>query len=290
VIETDVELADGRTVHVYDGATADDSATVDDGATADADLAVFWHHGTPQTGQPPVPMLARPGVRWVGHDRPGYGGSTPQPGRDVASVAADVAAIADALGIGRFAVMGASGGGPHALACAALLPDRVLAVVSLAGLAPFGADGLDWYAGMYDTGVAELTAAVRGRAALAAFLAGSDFDPSMFTSADHAELADGDYGPWLAACAGQGMAKGPDPFVDDDLAFVGPWGFDPTAITVPIRLLHGGQDRAVPATHGEWLAKHCRTADLVRYPDDGHISVFHGAPDAMDWLIATARR
>ena len=108
--ETDLTLSDGRTLHVYD--TGADHAR----------LTVFWHHGTPNTGAPPEPLFpaaAARGIRWVSHDRPGYGPSTPKPGRDVAAVAADVASIADALGIGRFAVMGHSGGGPHALACGA---------------------------------------------------------------------------------------------------------------------------------------------------------------------------
>jgi len=141
VTESDLRLADGRTIHVYDNGAEE----------PDARLAVFWHHGTPNIGAPPEPLFpaaARLGIRWVSYDRPGYGGSTPHPGRDVASAATDVAAVADALGIGQFAVMGHSGGAPHALACGALLPERVLGVVSAAGLAPFGAEGLDWFAGM----------------------------------------------------------------------------------------------------------------------------------------------
>jgi pimeloyl-ACP methyl ester carboxylesterase len=117
VTETDLALDDGRTLHVYDTGAGDGAAG----------LAVFWHHGTPNTGAPPEPLFAAAaerGIRWVSHDRPGYGGSTPHPGRDVASAAADVATVADALGIDRFAVMGHSSGSPHALACAAVLPGR----------------------------------------------------------------------------------------------------------------------------------------------------------------------
>lgn len=126
VRETDLELSDGRALHVYD-ASADG---------ADARLAIFWHHGTPNIGAPPEPLLpaaAQRGIRWVSYDRPGYGGSTPHPGRDVASAAADVSSIADVLGIGEFAVMGHSGGGTYALACGALLPERILGVVCVAG-------------------------------------------------------------------------------------------------------------------------------------------------------------
>src|ERR1700682_3079385 len=147
VKERDLESSDGRRLHLYD-TRADD---------AEARLTVFWHHGTPNLGEPPVPLLptsAERGIRWVSHDRPGYGGSTPHPGRDVASAAADVAAIADALGIGRFAVMGHSGGGGHALACGALLSERVIGAVNISGLAPYGAVGLDWFAGMGAAGAA----------------------------------------------------------------------------------------------------------------------------------------
>ena len=163
VTEADLELSDGRTLHYYD--------THGDGQ--DARTAVFWHHGTPNVGSPPEPLFpaaAENGLRWVSYDRPAYGGSSPNPGRDIASAAGDVAAIADALGIGRFAALGHSGGGPHALACGALLPERVIAVVSVSASAPFDAEGLDWFAGWSPSGVAEQRAALAGRAALQAYL------------------------------------------------------------------------------------------------------------------------
>src|ERR671913_567327 len=152
VTETDLELGDGRTLHAYDTGAND----------ADNRLAIFWHHGSPNIGAPPEPLFSaaeRLGIRWVSHDRPGYGGSTPRPDRDVASAAADASAVADALGIGRFAVMGHSGGGSHALACAALLQERVLGVVVVAGMTPFGAEGLDWFEGFGSAGGGELRAA-----------------------------------------------------------------------------------------------------------------------------------
>ena len=275
VSETDMEVGDGRRLHVYDTGPAD----------GDAPLAVFWHHGTPNLGAPPEPLLpaaAARGIRFVAHDRPGYGGSIPLPGRDVASAAADVSSIADALGIEQFAVMGHSGGAAHALACAALLPDRVLATVSVGGLAPFQAEGLDWFAGMAAFGAAELRAATRGRVELNDYLAASDFDPAQFTPADHATLA----GPWswLGVIAGQARKGGPGGMLDDDLAYVAPWGFDPAQLSSPVLLLQGGLDRIVPSSHGQWLAGHIRGSEFWLRPDDGHISVLNSATASLDWL------
>jgi pimeloyl-ACP methyl ester carboxylesterase len=278
VAERDCELVDGRTLHVYDS------------GDTDAALTVFWHHGTPQTGEPPVPLLpasARLGIRWVSHDRPGYGGSTSHPGRDVASVVQDAAAVADALGVERFAVMGASGGGPHALACAALLPDRVVGVLSFAGIAPFEAAGLDWYAAMGTAGQAEFRAAEQSRDALAHHLSVAEFDPDLFVPADHAALA-GSWS-WLGASAGRAMAAGLDGMLDDDLAFVRPWGFDLDDVVAPVLIVHGGQDRMVPASHGDWLAAHLRRAELLRSPDDGHVSVLTRAEEALGWLTEHTR-
>jgi len=277
VREFDVDGRDGRVLHAYDTA---------DGDTGDL-VAVFWHHGTPNLGAPPAPLFPaaeRLGLRWVSYDRPGYGGSTPRRGRDIASAAADVSSVADALGIDRFAVMGHSGGGPHALACAALLPERVLGVVSGAGLAPFGAEGLDWFAGMTASGVASLRAAAAGRAAKEQHQAsGEEYDPE-FTPADQAALA-GEWG-WLATVVGPAIEAGPGGLIDDDLAYVNPWGFDPGQVAAPVLVVHGGRDRIVPSAHGQWLARHCRAAVLWLKPTDGHISILNSAPAALDWLRA----
>jgi len=275
VTPTDLVLGDGRTLHAYD-ALADG---------VDAGLAVFWHHGTPNLGAPPEPLLpaaARLGIRWVSYDRPGYGGSTSHPGRDVASAAADVAGVADALGIEQFAVMGHSGGAAHALACAALLPERVMAAVCVSGLAPYHAEGLDWFAGMGAAGAAELRAAARGRAALEGHLATAEFDPELFTPADHAALA-GDWS-WLLTVVEQAMEGGLGGMVDDDLAGVAPWGFDPGQVRPPVLFVHGGQDRMVPSGHSQWLARRAPGAELWLRPDDGHVSVLRAAEAALGWL------
>jgi len=272
-METDLELGDGRTLHVYD--------------TGDAygRLAVFWHHGTPNIGAPPEPLFAAAedlGIRWVSYDRAGYGRSTPDPGRNLASAAAGVSAVADRLGIDRFALMGHSGGGSHALACGALLEERVVGMVSVAGLAPYGAEGLDFFAGMAPSGVASLGAAAEGRVAKERFQASdAEYDPE-FTAADHAAL-EGEWS-WFADVVGPAVEGGPGGLIDDDLAYVSPWGVDPTGAKAPILLLHGGRDRVVPSSHGEWLARHCPSTDLRLYADDGHISVLNQGAAALEWL------
>jgi pimeloyl-ACP methyl ester carboxylesterase len=274
VTETDLQLSDGRALHVYDT-----------GADDDVRLTVFWHHGTPNTGAPPAPLFptsARLGIRWVSYDRPGYGGSTSSPGRDVASAATYVASVADALGIDRFAVMGHSGGGPHALACGALLPQRVLGVVSLAGLAPFGAEGLDWFAGMAASAAASLRAAAAGREAKERYEAsGAQYDPE-FTAADRAALS-GEWA-WLPSVVGPAVKAGPGGLIDDDLAYVAPWGFEPAQATPPALFLHGRRDRVAPSSHGEWLARRCPAGELRLSSDDGHISILGSAAAAMEWL------
>jgi pimeloyl-ACP methyl ester carboxylesterase len=280
VNEIDLELSDGRRLHVYD-------TRMDDAA---ARLAIFWHHGTPNLGEPPEPLLpaaAQRGIRWVSYDRPGYGGSAPHPDRDLASAAADVSAIADAVGIGQFAVMGHSGGAAHALACGALLPERVIGAVSVSGLAPFDAEGLDWFAGMWAGGAAELRAATRGRAALEDLLSSSEFDPEMFTPADHAALAGA--WRWLGVIAGRAIAGGLGGMVDDDLAYVAPWGFHCGEMRVPVLILQGGQDRIAPSSHGKWLARQIRSAEVWLRPDDGHISVLSSGVAAMAWLLERAK-
>lgn len=259
---------------------------------------MLWHHGSPQTGAPLVPLLsaaAERGIRLLSYGRPSYGGSSPHPGRDVASAASDVEQIADALGLARFAVMGASGGGPHALACAALLPTRVSSVACLASLAPFlanrangadGADGpgaIDWFGGMASDG-ASLRAALAGRPAREHHERTTVFDPASFIARDYTALA----GPWssLSADAGKAAAAGSDGLIDDDLAFVAPWGFDVASITAPVLLIHGGQDRVVPPAHSEWLHRRLPRSELWSRPDDGHISILEACPSALDWLRA----
>ena len=277
--EFEVQLPDGRTLHAYD--TGEEAAR--------ERLTVIWHHGTPNIGLPPEPLFPtseRLGIRWLSYDRPSYGGSSPRPGRDVASAASDVAAIADAAGVDRFATMGHSGGSMHALACAALLPHRVSVVVSVSALAPFEADGLDWFAGMAPGGVATLQAAAGGREAKEQYEASAPEGDAGFTAADHAALA-GDWS-WVMTVVEPALQAGPAGMIDDDLAYVAPWGFDPSEVDVPVLLVHGGQDRIAPVAHAEWLASRIPNSELRVEPNDGHVSVLSSAPEALEWLAARA--
>jgi pimeloyl-ACP methyl ester carboxylesterase len=275
ITEADLVLGDGRTLHYYDAS---------DGAQ-DARTPVFWHHGTPNVGSPPEPLFqaaADNGLRWVSYDRPAYGGSSPNPGRDIASAAGDVAAIADALGVVRFAVLGHSGGGPHALACAALLPGRVVAAVSVSAPAPLDAEGLDWFAGWSRSGVQEQRAAQAGRAALEAYLPTAEFDQENFTPGDRLALED--RWSWLGDVVGKAMQQGDEGMVEDLLAAARAWGFGPADIGVPVLVMHGTQDGMVPCGHGEWLAANCPAAELLLSPGAGHITVLDSAPAALRWL------
>ena len=173
VAEQDVVVAGGRVLCAYDSGPAGERSG----------LTVTWHHGSPQTGRLPDPLraaAAERGIRLLSYGRPSYGGSTPQPGRTVGDAAADTVAVLDAFGVDRAAAVGASGGGPHALAGAARLPDRVTAVVALAGPAP-RTDDFDWAAGQNG-----LRVGAQGRAARAAYAETAEFDASSFTAADYA--------------------------------------------------------------------------------------------------------
>ncbi|MCZ4491088.1 MAG: alpha/beta hydrolase fold protein [Conexibacter sp.] len=270
-----VSTPDGRVLEVHAGGDP-------------AGRTVVLHHGTPAGGllyDRDDALAATLGLRLIGYDRPGYGGSTRDPGRTVAGAAADVLTILDALGVERFATWGMSGGGPHALACAALAPERCAVAVTVAGVAPFDARGLDWLAGMGDDNVAEFGAARAGEEALAAYLTPfvpelRDADPAELVAAMRSVLSDVDaaaltdaLGDHLAAATAHGLAPGGEGWIDDDLAFARPWGFSLDAIAVPVEVWQGEHDLMVPPAHGRWLAQHVARADLHFREDDGHLSL-----------------
>ncbi|BDZ53989.1 alpha/beta fold hydrolase [Agromyces marinus] len=254
----------------------------DSGASHPGAPVVVWHAGSPHTGEPLEPLVraarAR-GIRLVTFARPGYGGSTPRPGRDVASVAHDVAALADALDLDRFAVAGYSGGGPHALACAALLPDRVTAAAVLASPSPYGADD-GWFAGMHEPGA--LRAAAVSRDERLRFAETDEFDPAQFTDRDFAVLG-GEWGA-VGRDAGRAESAGPGGLVDDDVAFTRAWGFELADVHVPVLLVQGELDRVIPRAHAVRLVAGLPGARLWMRLDDGHVAVLDVVPEVLDWL------
>ncbi|WP_084127410.1 alpha/beta fold hydrolase [Demequina sp. NBRC 110054] len=272
---------DGRAVGWYDAGTGGGDA-----------LALIWHHGSPNIGEPPEPLFSLAdelGIRMLGFDRPGYGGSDAMPARSVADIAPLAEAVADAAGAERFAVVGHSGGGPHALACAALLPSRVSAVVTLAGVAPLVAPedgpsglGTSWWDGMHSVGTAELKAALKGGEALEELLASEEWDPSTFTDRD-LEALDGRWS-WFNRIAAAGVETGVGGLVADDLAFVRPWGFSVTDVTASTRIVQGDEDRIVPVQHGGWLAEAVPEAEYQVRSGDGHLTVVDAAFEALEWI------
>ena len=265
-------------------------------------------HGTPgcRYGGPPPDkpdLYERLGVRFIGFDRAGYGMSTRQPGRRMADAATDVSNLADHLEIDQFAVTGGSGGGPHCLAVATLTPERVTRVACVVGIAPFGEEGLapeDWLAGMTKGNVDEFTWALEGEATLRRNmerLAAEDLprvavDPSTALGDDY-ELSDGDR-EIMARPALQERIKrlmqesyrtGVDGWVDDDLGFVHPWGFDVGDLKVPSMVWFGVHDTLVPATHGEWLASHIPGCAVVRMTG-GHMELMNRVEDLVRWLVS----
>jgi pimeloyl-ACP methyl ester carboxylesterase len=269
-----IELPDGRRLVVHDSGSS--------GATNE--LCLVWHHGSPQTGallEPVVEAAAARGIRVVSYGRPSYGGSSPNRGRDIASAAGDVVRILDELAVHRCFVMGASGGGPHALACAAVLPDRVAAAVTLASPAPCST-AFDWFEGMAAPDA--VRSALDGREAREKFAETEEFDPSQFIDRDWAALR----GTWASLGQDAEMAgqEGFEGLVDDDVALVSPWGFDLASIKVAVLLVQGGADRVIPPSHAHALLAAIPTAELWLRPLDGHISVLNVVPVAMDWLLA----
>jgi pimeloyl-ACP methyl ester carboxylesterase len=285
--ELDLLLPDGRALHVYE-------------AGDPSGQPVLVHHGTPGSGMLMPAWIADArlrGICLIGYDRPGYGGSDRHLGRSVADVASDVAAIADAYGASRLLTWGFSGGGPHALACAAVRPDRIAAAAALASVAPYDAEGLDWSEGMGESNLDEFAAARAGETELRTFLdaesagigaAGADGLAealrTLLPPVDRAALT-GEVADFFYANMTRGLSCGVDGWLDDDVAFIRPWGFDLSAITVPLLVTQGRHDLMVPYSHGEWLVGHIAGAQALLLPDDGHITRVTRVDDVHSWLL-----
>ena len=279
---------DGRTLSVREGGDPQG-------------FPVLVHSGTPASSllyEPHLRDAEAKGIRLFSFDRAGYAGSTRNVGRRVADVAADVEAVADALGIGRFAVWGVSGGGPHTLATAAPLPERVTAIALLASVAPYGADGLDFFEGMGEKNVEEFTLVLesdeqhresleRDRAEF------RELSPEQLVEAWETLLGPADRAVLtgrIAAFVIESTLAGIDPsldgWFDDDVAFTRDWGFDLGSIGTPALYWHGEQDKFVPFSHGLWLAERIPGVESRLTPDDGHLTLFeHRVPEVHAWLL-----
>ena len=260
------------------------------------------HHGTPgsrHVSRIVARAAVRRGLRFVTTSRPGYGGSDRHAGRSVADVAADSAALLDALRADSAYVSGGSGGGPHALACGALLGHRVRAVAVIAGVAPYDAEGLDWLAGMGEDNVVEFTATQQGEAVLRPLL--DTFRPELLNADAEGVLAvlggllpdvdraclTGEVVEDAAASMAESVSVSVDGWLDDDLAFAKPWGFGLEALaSVRVSIWQGDADLMVPFAHGQWLAGRLPGARVHLLTGEGHLSIGVGHVDAiLDELI-----
>ena len=292
--EYTVTAPDGRTIGVAEYGPEDGTP-------------VFSIHGTPGSrygGPPPEKpdLYDRLGVRSIGFDRAGYGRSTRKAGRNVADAAADVEAIARHLGVAEFAVVGGSGGGPHCLAVATLLGDRVTRASCVVGVAPYGDHGVptdEWMVGMTKGNIDEFNWSLAGEATMrpnlerlaAEELPRLEIDPATALGDDY-ELSEGDreimsrpaFAQRIKRGSQEAYRNGVDGWVDDNLAFVKPWGFDLKELSVPTMVWFGLHDTLVPASHGEWLAENVNGAKVVRMAG-GHMELANRAEDMVTWLI-----
>ena len=284
-----IQTRDKRTLDVHEGGDP-------------AGFPVLFHHGTPAAGlvyEPHAALAREQGIRLIGYDRAGYGSSTRAKNRRVADCVADVTEIADTLHLDSFATWGISGGGPHALACAALCDDRLKAVASLASVAPYGADGLNWLEGMGEENHVEFGKVLDGEEALRAYCSTAaeqmvNANPeelvqvleSLLGPEDKSVLT-GRFAEYMLECDNHGLEHGLDGWIDDDFAFLEPWGFELGDITRPVLLLHGEDDRFVPVSHGHWLAARIPEVEARIDAADGHLTLFERRMREVNaWLLS----
>ena len=266
---------------------------------------VFLLHGTPGGRLGPRPrgiVLYRLGIRLISFDRPGYPGSDRHRGRNVAAAAGNVRVIADYLGIDRFSVVGRSGGGPHALACAALLPDRVASAAALGSLAPCDAADLDWNAGMtesnvqaYRTAKADPPDVLRAILQRRAARVSKDSEgllrilwPEM-SAHDKEIINDITLRQVVANSHVEALSNNcVDGWVDDVIALSRPWGFEPDKIVAPVKLWSGRNDVFSPVSHTYWLAQRIGGADVEIDEGKSHFGAITILPRILSWVARQA--
>jgi pimeloyl-ACP methyl ester carboxylesterase len=283
-----LETGDGRTLAVTEGGDPDG-------------VPCLVHQGTPNSRLqygPDVAVAREHGIRMITYDRPGYGGSTAQPGRTIADCAKDARAILGGLGIDRALSWGHSGGGPHVLACAALLPDLIPAAASLASPAPWGAEGLDWLDGMGELNADYHRLFLKDRAAARKKLEadrvetlGANAEQTLeiiktLVSPADAAVFTPELAQFFVDSGAAGLAPGGEGWWEDAVALVDPWGFELSDISIPVLLVHGQQDRFVPFGHGVWLASQVPGVEARLTDDDGHLTLpVHHLGEVYDWLL-----
>jgi pimeloyl-ACP methyl ester carboxylesterase len=286
--ELDVNLRDGRTLHVFDEGDPDGKV-------------VLLHHGTPGSGityPPDIELGRNRGLRLISYDRAGYGGSTPNPGRLVVDVVADIEDVLDSLEIERYVSLGGSGGCPHSFACAAR-SERCLAAGAIASPTPYPAEGLDWTAGMGEQNIDEFGLALEGPEKLEPYL---EHEADEFRTASPEQIKDvlasvlppvdaavltGERAEHVKRDFDRAIAQGIAGWRDDDLAFTKPWGFELSEIRVPTLLWQGVQDKMVPVAHARWLEERIPGVESHISEEDGHLSISVGRlGEIFDWLAA----
>ena len=290
-----VTTPDGRTLEILTGGAQDG-------------LPFLFHSGTPSAVLRYEPLWVaaeRAGLRLVTYSRPGYGASAPRPTGPPVAIAADAvdsATVLDALGLDRFVTLGWSGGGPRALACAALLGERCLAAVSFAGVAPADAPDLDFTAGMGPENVRDFELAAQGREALRpvveeqvaefAAVTGEQIVAAFGELIDEVDAAalTGEFADYVAGSFRHAMAQGPVGLLEDNLQVMQPWGFDVEDIAVPVGVWQGAHDKMVPFAHGQWLAARIPGARSHLFADEGHLSLVHRMDEMLAELVTLAAR
>jgi pimeloyl-ACP methyl ester carboxylesterase len=289
---TPLQLHDGRRLDVYVHGDPDGPAGT-----------VLYHHGSPSSGLIPPSwdaQSAAAGVRLISFSRAGYGSSTRREGRSVADNVTDAVEVLDAMGVPRAWVLGWSGGGPHAIACAGMAPDRFPGAATIGGVAPYPAEGIDWFEGMGPENIEEFKGVLAdpGYSVRSAErdwpkyrdVTGPELADALGGLIDHVDRGSltGEFAESTAAATREGLRESYWGWVDDDWAFARkPWGFDLGAITAPIHVWQGGHDKMVPFGHGGWLCDHIPTACRHLDPEEGHLTLALDAfPRILDELIA----
>ena len=265
----------------------------------DSTRAIVFHHGTPASASlwsQWFTYAAEAGIRAISYSRAGYGTSDRDFGRSIVSVNKDIAEVLESKGIEKFVAIGWSGGGPHALANTLL--DNNVGAITLAGVGAYGVDDLDFLEGMAQENYDEFGASLQGEDVIQQWFIDN---ASVFKSAGGAEIREafgglisdadkksmeGSFADVIAAAIRSGLAVSFDGWVDDDVAFTKPWGFDLSSISKPVKIWQGDQDFMVPHAHSHWLKKHISTAELTFIPGQGHVTLL---VDYTDKVFAQAK-